>query len=37
MQLGIEVIAMALGCGLAAAMARLAIEGVFRLAFGRGR
>lgn len=35
MEIGIEVLTTAVGCGLATAMARLMIEGLFRLAFGR--
>jgi hypothetical protein len=37
MQMGIEVLSAALGCGMAAGLAWLAIEGLFRLTFGRGR
>jgi len=37
MQVGIELASAALGCGLAAGMSWLAIEGLFRLAFlGQG-
>jgi hypothetical protein len=37
MQIGIEVLTTAVGCGLAMAMARLMIEGLFRITFGRRR
>jgi len=33
MQVGIELLSAALGCGVAAAVAWLAIEGLFRLSF----
>ena len=33
MQVGIELVSAALGCGLAAVMSWLAIEGLFRLVF----
>lgn len=36
MQVGIELVSAALGCGLAAVMSWLAIEGLFRLAFKGG-
>lgn len=35
MEIWVEMLTMAVGCGLATAMARLMIEGVFRLTFGR--
>ena len=35
MQVGIELASAALGCGLAAVMSWLAIEGLLRLTFGR--
>lgn len=37
MLVGIELLGAVLGCGLAAAVAWLAIEGLFRLTFGRWR
>jgi hypothetical protein len=33
MQVGIELVSAALGCGLAAGMSWLAIEGLFRMTF----
>ena len=37
METGIGLLSAALGCGLAAVMAWLAIDGLFRLTFGRWR
>lgn len=37
MQVGIELVSAALGCGLAAVMSWLAIEGLLRMTFGRWR
>jgi hypothetical protein len=35
MQVGIELVSAVVGCGLAAGMSLVAIEGLFRLTFGR--
>jgi hypothetical protein len=37
MEAGIGLLSAALGCGLAAAIAWLAIDGLFRMTFGRWR